>query len=191
MSRRICFSIAAALCGLILSALPAQAGMSGWTSVKVDHGTSDATFSINFGHTPNFDSVDAHGRLTDSFQILIAPDPVSATPFISPTTVVRGDEIRFNAAIPIRNGAPPDFSDSHSGGWGSVRGTVPFSVSGTELTFTAPLSLLGAPDGRFAYDVSTFASGFTKNEVKSQSVPLPPAFAIGMMMLATGIGFSL
>jgi hypothetical protein len=190
MSRRNVLSVVAAMCGLFAVAGPVQAGMSAWESVNVDKAAGNATFSINFGHAPNFTTEDSHGRVADSFQILIAADPVGANPFIAPTTVLRGDEIHFTGAIPVRNGSPADFSDPHSGGWGTVRGAVPFAVNGSEVTFTAPLSLLGAADGRFAYDVSTFASGLTAGEARSQSVPLPSALPIGMAMLAIGLGIT-
>src|SRR5580698_9922011 len=94
MSRRNLFPIVAAFCVFLLGAASARAGLSGWESVSVNHAAADATFSINFGHAPNFTTTDANGRLADSFQILIAADPTGPNPFVFPTTVVRGDEIR-------------------------------------------------------------------------------------------------
>jgi hypothetical protein len=156
-------------------------------SVKVDKAAGDATFTIDFGHTPDFTTTDAGGRPADSFQIDIAADPTGPNPLANLTTVIRGDEIRFANNIPIRDAFPADLNDPHAGGWGKIRGSVPFSVIGTQLSFTAPLALLGAPDGKFAYQADTFHYGPTQAEAKAESVPLPSALATAAMMLAIGL----
>lgn len=180
-------TIAALLGGLLAFAGPVRAGLSEFSPVIVNQAAGTATFSIDFPHVPNFYSVDAFGRVADSFQIQISANP-NGSPQINPTTVIRGDEIHYSSAITIRNGSPPS-SDPQSGGYGTVRGTVPFSITGTDLTFTTPLSLIGAPTGNFSYYAFTTQSGMTTAAVEGRSVPLPSALGAGMMMLGIGIFF--
>ena len=187
MACRTVLPLVAVIGGLFAGVAPAHAGTSDpWESVKVDFAAQDATFIIDFPHVPDFNSLDSFGRPADSFQIEIAADPAGPDPLAHLTTLVRGDEIHFAQTLPIRNASPSDFTDPHSGGWGTVRGTVPFTVSGMELSFTTPLSLLNATDGHFAYRIFTLEHGLTQQTVQSQTVPLPSAVAAGgaMLMLA-------
>ena len=108
-----------------------------------------------------------------------------------PTAVIRGDEIQFAHAVRVRDASPPALSDPQSGGWGGIRGTVPFTVNGSTLTFTAPFSLLNVPDGNFSYYAFTTASGVTQAQVESRSVPVPSALKSGLMMLGIGIALAL
>jgi hypothetical protein len=182
-------TIAALLGGLLALATPARAGISEFEPVIVNHAAGTATFTIDFPHVPDFFTVDTFGRVADSFQIQITADP-NGSPQINPTTVIRGDEIQFAHALRIRNGSPAS-SDPQSGGYGSIRGTVPFSVNGTDLTFTTPLSLIGAPTGYFSYYAFTTQSGFTTAQVEARSVPLPPALAAALMMLGMGMAVAM
>jgi hypothetical protein len=117
-------------------------------------------FSVHFSHLPDFTTLDSNGRQQDSFQIFIAFNPATPNP-VNPQAVdvlVRGDEIHIARALRIRD-ARPAASDPNGGGWGAIRGTVPFHVStqanGTAvLTFTAPFSLLGIV-GQFAWALQT------------------------------------
>jgi hypothetical protein len=180
-------TVAALLGGLLAIANPAHAGISEFPPVTVNLAAGTATFSIDFPQVPEFYAVDRSGRLADSFQIQISADP-NGNPVVNPTTVIRGDEIRFATALRIRNGSPPS-TDPQSGGYGSIRGTVPFTLNGTDLTFTTPLSLIGAPNGNFSYYAFTTQGGFTAAQVEARSVPLPSALAAVMMMLGIGIVF--
>jgi hypothetical protein len=186
MSCRHLLPIVAVMAGLLALAAPAGAGVSVLDmSLTVDKTASDATFTIDFPHAPDFFTVDSHGRVADSFQINISAD-IKGNPQLNPTTVVRGDEIHFANALRIRDGSPP-VSDPQSGGYGAIRGTVPYSLNGTVLTFTTPLGLINAPNGTFSYYAYTLSNGVTAAQSEARSVPLPSALQPGMMMLGLGI----
>ena len=194
MSRRSFFPLLAVMCGLLVSAGSARAGFSTLSqSVTVDHSAGDATFTLDFGHAPDFATLNSQGLQADTFEYQIAADPKGANPlgFSNLTTIVWGNDIHSSNAITVRNASPPDLSDPHSGGWGSVRGSVPFSVTGDKLTFTAPLQLLGASDGKVAYLGFTQHYNAEQASATGQSVPLPAAVGIGMLMLGIGIVRSL
>ena len=117
-----------------------------------DTGVSD--FLITFDSTPDFFNVDSFGRQADSFQLFIDTNP-SPTPFDAATlwhnatTIIRADEIQVFDDIRIRDRAPTS-GDACSGGWGPIRGFVPFSISGASVSFSVPDNLLGV-DGHFSY----------------------------------------
>jgi len=145
---------------------------------QVDLRQREATFFLTFTQPPDFQTRDALGRRANSFQYEISPITSSLTadiPLIDVRAVVRGDEI-MGDRLPIRDGIETARDPNQAaGGWGYVRGTVPFTLSGDRLTFTAPLSLLDAPDGQFAYRVFTTEFGQTTSAVTGAAVPLPPA----------------
>ena len=157
-------------------------------SVNVSLDQQEATFTVAFDHPPMFGPRDSLGRPLESFQYEIAPDctNIDQCPFTAIRAVVRGDEIDGGHMIPIRdgieNGSDPNPA---SGGWGYVRGDVPFQLRGDTLTFSAPLSMLQAPDGQFAYRVFTTSSGQTDSLVTGQSIPLPAALWTGGSLLLT------
>jgi hypothetical protein len=172
---------------------PARAGLSTLSqSVSVDPALADATFTLDFPHPPDFVTVDSHGRTADSFQYDIAGDPAPGEPALDNlTAIIRGDEIHSTGMLHVRAAFPPDLSDPNSGGWGSIADTVPFNVNGNQVTFTVPLSDLGAPDGNFAYRAFTMQFGVTDAMVESHAVPLPPAAWAGLAMLVvvmSGLG---
>ncbi|MDB5300927.1 MAG: motif putative anchor domain protein [Phycisphaerales bacterium] len=169
---------------------PARAGTSTLSqSVSVDPALSDATFTLDFPHPPDFAIVDSHGRPADSFQYEIAGSPMPGEPALTHlTAIIRGDEIPSAGALHVRSAFPPDLSDPNSGGWGAIVDTVPFNVKGDQLSFTVPLKDLGAPDGHFAYRAFTMQFGVTDASAESQAVPLPPAAWAGLAMLAVVMG---
>ncbi len=101
------------------------------------------------------------GQRSDSFQIFIAFNPATSNP-MNPQSVdvlVRGEEIHIAHAIRIRD-ARPAVADPHAGGWGALRGHMPYHVAsqpnGTAiLTFSAPFALLGIV-GQFAWALETY-----------------------------------
>ncbi len=124
--------------------------------------TASMDFIVIFNHTPDFTTLDSNGRPQDSFQIYIAYNPATANPVSSPDVLVRGDEIHLAHAIRIRNARPP-VADPHAGGWGSIRGTVPFHVvtltnGNALLTFSVPFPMLGIT-GQFAWTLETYNFG--------------------------------
>src|SRR6185503_10655273 len=98
--------------------------------------------TVRFNHAPDF-SPGANGQheafqfeidsKTDKFENDISFDDI--------TTVVRGAEIEGGDVLPIRTRDGDGGADS--GGWGPVRDSVPFQVSGKNLTFTASFDSLG------------------------------------------------
>jgi hypothetical protein len=126
--------------------------------------TATLHFSLHFNETPNFTTLDSNGRPQDSFQIFIAFNPTTANPANPPSAdvIIRGDEIHIANAIRIRDARPP-VADPNAGGWGAIRGTVPYHVR-TEpnatavLTFSAAFSLLGIT-GQFGWVVETYNFG--------------------------------
>lgn len=185
---------AAYLCAAVMLAIPdvVRAGLFiDSQSVKVSSDLRQATFTIAFDHPPDFALRDSLGRPLESFQYEIAPDctDIDQCPFTAIRAVVRGDEIGSGQQVPIRDGVENGSDPSPaSGGWGNVRGSVPFRLQGSTLTFSTPLSLLQDPDGDFAYRVFTTSSGQTESLVTGESIPLPAAlWTGGSLLLALGL----
>jgi len=126
--------------------------------------TAAMHFMLHFSQTPDFTTLDNFGRPQDSFQVFIAYNPATANP-ANPQSVdvlVRGDEIHIANALRIRD-ARPAVADPNAGGWGAIRGTVPYHLkteaNGTaRLTFTVQFALLGIT-GQFAWALQTTQFG--------------------------------
>jgi hypothetical protein len=76
--------------------------------------------------------------------------------------LIRGDEIHIANAIRVRDARPP-VADPNAGGWGAIRGSVPFQVraepNGTaRVTFSVPFTMLGIT-GQFAWALETYNFG--------------------------------
>lgn len=188
ISKRVYF--AAAVSGW-LTCVPCRFAAGGVSplaqSVVVNESAGDATFTLDFGHEPRLHTLDAKGDPVDSFQYEIAADPAPGeAPLANLTAIVRGSEIGTGDVIPIRLASPPDAADAAAGGWGPVVGTVPFELEGSQLSFTAPLQLLGTADGNFAYRVFTLEDGAISASADgpAESVPVPPAFWTGLAAIA-------
>jgi hypothetical protein len=188
------YALAACLAALLALPAPAGAGVAIVSeSAEVDRAAGVARFTLRFDAPPDFRTVDALGRVADSFQYEIDGDwhaPLGLPPE-GLDAVVRGDEIHAAGALRIRTAGfdvPPD-PDPIAGGWGLVRATVPFDLDGNVLRFEAGLKDIGDDgDGYFAYRVFTTEYGLTTSEVESRllppgeeptpgpvTVPLPPA----------------
>lgn len=120
-------------------------------------------FEVPFARIPDFLTVDQTGRTEDSFQYYIAYDPTQrADSGTVPGAIVRGDEIHVADALRIRD-ALPSSTDPTSGGWGTVRATVPFEMrfnrdGSAVLSFVASWSDLGT-SGPFGWVLDTFHFG--------------------------------
>lgn len=90
--------------------------------------TGLVTFSITFNQVPDFFTVDSFGRAANAFQFYIVGDPTLSYP-ANYDSIIRGGEIYLGGGIPIRNGSP-SIADPHAGGWGAIRGIVPFTLTG-------------------------------------------------------------
>lgn len=121
-------------------------------------------FVLFFNRMPDFDTLDNSGRQADSFQIFIAFDPNTPSP-ANPQmadVLIRGEEIHLSHDIRVRD-ARPLVKDPVAGGWGALRGSVPYMTTllpgnGAVLTFTVPFSLLGV-SGKFCYELETYSYG--------------------------------
>jgi hypothetical protein len=129
-----------------LVALPSQAVASPQSTLAIQSqvaiynpSTGVVTFRIVFNRFPDFFTTDEVGRQADSFQYFVGSDVPVDPQFLD--SIIRGEEIHSTGMIPIRNAFPPDPTPG-SGGWGTIRGEVPFTLHGPVLSFAAPLSLL-------------------------------------------------
>jgi len=132
--------------------------------------TGKVQFMVEFNQSPNFSTVDSVGRQANSFQYFILGD--SSLPYPAKyDSIIRGDEIDLSGnTLPLRNSVPP-VSDPIAGGWGALRGSVPFNVNGNTLTFSTPLSLISnhSLDGNFAYRLESYEFGALTRFVDNHS----------------------
>ena len=141
------------------AATPATPGelMALSQSAVYDPATGQVTFTLTFNRAPDFQSVDELDRPADSFQYFIVGDPSLSYPN-NYDTIIRGEELHISSPVlRVRNATPTDPTDppSVSGGWGTVRGVVPYQLNGNVLTFSTPLALISdhSADGHFTYDL--------------------------------------
>ena len=81
-----------------------------------------------------------------------------------------------------------DDPSASSGGWGSIRATVPFTLKDDTVSFTAGWDTLGQSGDHFRYAVESYEFG-TLNDTSQRLIPLPPAFwAGGAMLLIVVVG---
>jgi hypothetical protein len=170
---------------------PALAGLSIVSQqVDVDRADHEVVFTLDFNHAPDFKTVDSLGRHLDSFQYEIVPNtstPIDQLPFASVGAVIRGDEIGSGHVVPIRNGFSKGVDPNPAaGGWGTVRGTMPFTVSGNNLTLTASFNQIGTNNGVFSYRVFTTNFGSTVSSIDSVSISVPTPAALPAALATIG-----
>lgn len=138
------------------------------------------TFDLTFSRPPDFFSVDKFGRPANSFQYEIKPSANWESPGDSQVeTVIRGDEIRVAHKVRVRTALGDPDPDPVSGGWGDVRGAVPYSLHGNSLSFDVGFDVLKETDGVFAYSLFTTEFGQTRSLVDAVAIPLPAAVWTG------------
>ena len=153
-------------------------------SVEVDNTAATATFRLTFNREPLF--FVSEGTATDAFQVEIDADGTSfEQPLVFETidAVVRGAEISETDGLPVRD-REGDGGEG-SGGWGPVRGFVPFDLDGATLTFTTGLDLIGDDDGKFRYRIIAIDDGSVTSEVTAAIIPVPAALWGGVIMLSS------
>jgi hypothetical protein len=141
-------------------------------------------FRLIFNEAPDFTTVDEFNRQENDFQ------------YQTPDAVIRGDELHVSGdMLRIRALGPPDTSDPNSGGWGPIIDSVPFTLSGTTMTFSIPFQFL-APSPTFAYTVFAVTFGAqtapTINGVTMPGSPTTTPEPSTWLMMAlgfAGLGF--
>nr|WP_322709221.1 hypothetical protein [Nostoc sp. ChiSLP03a] len=158
-------------------------------SAVVNLDAQEVTFTVNFNRVPDFFTVDQFDRQADSFQYYI--DPSGELPIFRPlsaysnlSSIIRGEEINVAGDIRIRDVFSVGSFEPNSGGWGKIRGSVPYSLDGTVLKFSAPLQFIGDSDGLFSYQLLLTEFGGSSDSVENKStiasVP-EPNFALGAL----------
>lgn len=168
-------NVGAALLTLLIGGTAQAALKVNSQSAVVDVDTQKVLFTIDFNQVPDFFNVDQFGRQADSFQYYIRPDgklPVfEGSPYFSKlSTIIRGAEINIAGDIRVRDVSPNDTGEANSGGWGPIRGSVPYTLNSTTLTFSTPLQLIGSEDGLFSYNLLLTEFGGSTDSVNSQSI---------------------
>jgi hypothetical protein len=158
--------------------------------------SANVTFTLQFNRAPDFFTCDQYGRQADAFQFYIATS-TNIPVFYPPrpyASLIRGGEINYGNGIVIRNDGPSDETDPHSGGWGSVRGSVPYTLSADTLMFSVPADVLDV-QGPFAYSLLLTSFGAaTHNPYAGDSggpipVPEPAPFSLVLAAAVTRLFF--
>jgi hypothetical protein len=143
-------------------------------SAVYDPATGLVMFTLAFNRTPDFQTTDALGRQADSFQYFIYGDLSLPYPAYY-DAIIRGEELHvFSDGLRVRNSTPPDL-DPAAGGWGSIRGVVPYRLEGNVLTFPVSLSTISdhSSDGRFSYSLQLYQYGGLTQSLERESVVRP------------------
>jgi hypothetical protein len=159
-------------------------------AVAVDPAAQTATFTIQFNRPPDFSTAPGDGQVNGFVYEVDADGNTFDAPldFDDIDSVVRGAEIAGaggGSEIPIRERDGDGGPDA--GGWGPLRGLVPFELDGQTLTFATGLSDLGDTDGRFRYRLIALENGELTSTAQGAVIPLPAPVWGGAMMLG-GLG---
>lgn len=162
-------------------------------SAVVNLNAKEVLFTTDFNRVPDFLTVDEFDRQADSFQYFIDKDeelPIFGTSpaYSNLESIIRGEEIHIAGDVRIRDVFSVGPSEPNSGGWGKIRGSVPYSLDGTVLKFSAPLQFIGDSDGLFSYRLELYEFGAWNgitNENKATIASVPePNFALGALTFA-------
>lgn len=86
-----------------------------------------------------------------------------------------------------RNPAPP-VADPHSGGWGSIRDKVSFTLNTDVLSFSAPVSTISSHrEDLFSYTLQTYQYGKTIDSIDPIDVVAVTPEPSSMLLLTTGL----
>ena len=161
-------------------------------SAEVNLASNSVLFQIEFNRTPDFFTTDEYDRQADSFQYFIDADggfPIFRGKDIyysNLESIIRGEEIHLAGDVRIRNALPPDPDLSSSGGWGSIRGSVPYTLSENVFSLLVPLQLIGDSDGKFNYHLEWYEYGTLGDYIDAETVP-EPATIFGSFMALGGL----
>lgn len=159
-------------------------------SAEVNLASNSVLFQIEFNRAPDFFTTDEYDRQADSFQYFIDAD--GGFPIFRGTdiyysnleSIIRGEEIHLGGDVRIRNAWPPD--PDISVGWGSIRGSVPYTLSGNVFSLLVPLQLIGDSDGKFSYRLEWYEYGAMGGYIDAETVP-EPATVFGSFMALGGL----
>jgi len=177
----------------LTSGLPAEAALMVLSqSAEVNLASNSVLFQIEFNRPPDFFTTDEYGREADSFQYYVDADggfPIfkgGEFYYSNLESIIRGGEIHLGGDVRIRNAFPPDPELSSSGGWGTIRGSVPYNLSGNLLSLLVPLPLIGDSDGKFSYQLLWTEYGAMQGYIDAETVP-EPATIFGSFMALGGL----
>lgn len=155
-------------------------------SAVLDANAQQVLFTLRFNRFPNFFTVDEFGRQAASFQHYIAFNNDPSGSSRNPDVLIRGGEIYLSGDVRVCDSGPHGSGGPGSGGWGPVRGSVPFTFTDSVLTFTIPLAIIGDSDGQFAYrlQITEFgAATQTRTGYSTSAIPEPAS----LMLLGLGL----
>jgi hypothetical protein len=148
--------------------------------------SNTVNFTVGFNQEPDFYTVDQFGRQANSFQYYIIGNPNLGYPQEF-DAIIRGDEIHVTGnTLPIRS-AFPFGQDPNSGGWGAIRGVVPFIINGNILSFSAPISYLSDHGIPYNYIFGSYQYGSTTGEVTGVVEGVPESEEWALMLLGFGM----
>ena len=158
--------------GVVLTGTTGALGQIVALSESVEYFCPSETyvFEIEFNMVPDFYTLDDADRPEHSFQHEISYDwPYSYTTF---NVLTRGSEIHIDGDVRIRDREGP--SDPDSGGWGPIRGSVPYELEGTTIRFSVPASMIGDTDGHIYYRLIVCTYGAAYFSCTSESTIAEP-----------------
>lgn len=161
-------------------------------SAEVNLATNSVLFQVEFNRTPDFLTTDEYNRQADSFQYYIDADgglPIfKGTDFYysNVESIIRGEEIHLAGDVRIRNAWPPDPNFSNSGGWGTINGSVPYTLSGNILSLLVPLQFIGDNDGYFSYQLEWYEYGGIGGYISAETVTVPEPVTTFASFMALG-----
>ena len=166
-------------------------------SAIVNQVTGMVDFQITFNKAPDFFTINNAGSQANTFQFYIDPNATGPNigygdPF-NVSSLIRGGEIHISGDIRVRDAYGEGGPDS--GGWGPIRGSVPYILDGDVLIFSTPLAIINDPDGQFGYYLGLYVYGRTGAELFGQSgvdylqsLNYPPNIPVPGSLLLLGSG---
>lgn len=133
-------------------------------------------FSVTFSAEPDLFTIDQVGREKDAIQYWINwglfPNDPYHTLFES-DVVIAVRELRTLGQIPVRDRTGP--GEPGPGGWGPIRGLVPYTLVGPTIRFEVPAAMLGDDDGVVSYYLMMLTyGGWTDYRAGISDQPDPP-----------------
>jgi hypothetical protein len=165
----------ASLTAAISAVLPAAPIMVLDHTANVNASTGIASFSLLFDRAPDISAS------ADSFQYFFLGNQSLPYP-ARYDSVVRCCE---QVGILVVRDPLPSSNDPLAGGWGPVRGTVPFTLNGATLSFSATLTLFSDRNS-LLYELLVASDGRATQLLIYAPEPLsPPLVALGLIGIWT------